>query len=185
MTILHDHDPNWKNEFLRLEEVYHKALGDLITRIEHVGSTAILGIAAKPILDIDLVIENRSILPEVCRRLEQLGYKHRGDLGIPEREAFKGVDSEVPHLGPNRNWMKHHLYVCAVDNRELQRHTLFRDHLNQYLEARKEYESIKKDIEARSNGDHLSYIEIKENEGTCTRFVERILKLANKAQRQP
>lgn len=153
-------------------------LGELIVGIEHVGSTAIGNIAAKPILDIDLVINDYSVFPEVIKKLESLGYRHNGDQGVPQREAFKRVDENVPWYRNGSSWMNHHLYVCPEDSLELSRHVAFRDFLNQHEEERMKYEEIKKEIESRSNGDRKTYAKIKEQEGSCSAFVESILKKA-------
>lgn len=151
-------------------------LGVLLVRIEHVGSTAIKGIVAKPILDIDLVIADDADFPAVKTRLESLGYRHNGNQGVPEREVFKREDEGVPRGGFGRNWMQHHLYVCTIDSRELQRHVTFRDYLNRHSQARLQYEAIKVEIASRSNGDRKLYAKIKAEEGACTDFVESILK---------
>lgn len=174
--ILSEHDPNWNSEFQKLAKVYKQTLGNLILRIEHVGSTAINGIKAKPILDIDIVIEDNSVFPEVVNKLKTIGYTHNGDQGIPGREAFLRNDQLVPWNQANQTWMKHHLYVCTKDSRELDRHIRFRNYLNANFEAAKEYENIKLEIESRSNGDRKLYADIKENEGICTKFVERVLR---------
>lgn len=173
--ILSPYDPAWKDTFHEFARVYEDALGDLITRIEHVGSTAIVGIAAKPIIDIDLVMSDYSKLPAICEKLATLGYQHNGDQGIPQREAFKRIDDTAPWTGEKRAWMNHHLYLCPEESPELWRHVAFRDYLNQHAEARLEYERIKRDIEARSNGDRKIYAGIKENEGVCSAFVESVL----------
>jgi GrpB-like predicted nucleotidyltransferase (UPF0157 family) len=177
--ILHLHNPTWSQEFQRLEEKFRLSLGTLVHRVEHVGSTAIEGIAAKPILDIDLVISTEKDFPAVKEGLGKIGYRHNGDQGIPGREAFKRLDESVPHSKWMIHWMTHHLYVCVAGSRELDRHIRFRDYLNTHATAKAEYESIKREIEARSNGDRKVYAEIKETEGICTAFVERILKKAD------
>lgn len=92
-------------------------LGDVAMRIEHVGSTSVPGLAAKPILDIDVVIESREKLPAAIERLATLGYEHEGDHNVAGREAFRPGEGTTP-----RTWPAHHLYVCAQDNRELLRH---------------------------------------------------------------
>ena len=176
--ILHPHSPIWVREFHRLKENYDLVLGSLITRIEHVGSTAIRGISAKPILDVDLVISTKADFPPVKEELEKIGYQHVGDLGILDREAFKRKDKRVPLSNKTNEWMEHHLYVCVDGTRELKRHTSFRDYLNGNEDARIEYETIKKDIERQSGGDREVYVEIKENGRRCTEFIERILKKA-------
>src|SRR5436309_332949 len=93
------------------------ALGGLAQHIEHVGSTAIPGLAAKPIIDMTIVIDTRDDLPAVINSLQAIGYRHEGDLGIPGREAFARPSGTQPH----------HLYVCAANNHNLARVLAFRD----------------------------------------------------------
>jgi GrpB-like predicted nucleotidyltransferase (UPF0157 family) len=81
------YDPAWPLIFAGLKDVYASTLGRLALAIEHVGSTAAPGLAAKPIIDVDVVIPARAVLSEVIRRLATLGYRHQGDLGVPGREA--------------------------------------------------------------------------------------------------
>ena len=102
--VVVDYDPAWPATFARLRERVVEALGPLALAVEHVGSTAVPGLAAKPIVDLDVVIAHRSDLPEVVRRLRPLGYRHEGDLGVTGREAFT-TPGGLP---------AHHLYVCAA-----------------------------------------------------------------------
>ena len=104
-----DYDPGWPAAFAALRDQITGVLGPLAQRIEHVGSTAVPGLPAKPIIDLDVVIATRAHLPEVITRLDALGYHHEGDLGITGREAFTS-----PAATP-----AHHLYVCSADSREL------------------------------------------------------------------
>ena len=131
------YDSAWEQDFLKIKAELEEALGDLALRIEHVGSTSVKGLSAKPIIDIDVVIKDYSIFPEVVKRLEEIGYHHEGDQGIPTREAFKYDGKE--HL------MKHHLYVCAKDSAELKRHLAFRDYLRSHPEAVSEYSHVKEE----------------------------------------
>ena len=160
-------------EFEALQQVYQTTLGGLILQIEHIGSTAVPHLEAKPILDIDLVIQDEDVLPQVIARLQMLGYVHQGDQGIPQREVFKRLDSVVPHVSPRRQWMPHHLYVCPAQSEELRRHIAFRDALRARADWRQEYEKIKQGIAARADGDRKTYARIKETE--CRVFVQRVL----------
>ena len=84
-----DYDPVWALEFLELKTVLLEKLGDERLTFEHVGSTSVPGLAAKPILDIDLIIaDDLELQEQVIAKLENLGYSHVGDLGISGREAF-------------------------------------------------------------------------------------------------
>jgi GrpB-like predicted nucleotidyltransferase (UPF0157 family) len=120
--IVVDYCPEWPQTFESLREVYKDTLGDLILDIHHVGSTSVAGLAAKPVIDIDLVIENRSILPDLISRLENLGYEHRGDLGIQDREAFGRRSESAPVDGSGQVWPKHNLYCCHRDCIPLRNH---------------------------------------------------------------
>lgn len=73
--------------------------------IEHVGSTSIPGLAAKPIIDIDVVVDGDEMSAAVAA-MRTMGYMHRGDLGVTDREAFRAPDDE-----PRRN-----VYVCRRDS---------------------------------------------------------------------
>lgn len=162
------HNPEWEKTFRCLSSIYQKKLGSLILSIEHVGSTSVKGLSAKPIIDIDIVIQNNHLLPPVIKGLEELGYYHEGDLGIKNREAFARTNQNVPKDNEGTIWMAHHLYVCLQNSEELKRHLIFRDYLRQNLDAAHAYESLKKEL-ARSTNDRESYTRGKGD------FIESIL----------
>jgi len=176
VVILHEYRSAWSDEFELLKGVYVESLGDLAIAIEHIGSTSIPGIKAKPIIDIDIVIRDYGVFPNVVEKLASLGYSHNGDQGILHREAFKRKDEFTPYSKPKRKWVNHHLYVCPEFSEELRRHLIFRDYLRADEDAKREYESIKVAIAARSDGDRKKYAAIKETE--CRDFVERTLAAA-------
>ena len=129
------YDKAWKSDFEAIRSELETAIGDLILGIEHVGSTSVEGLSAKPCIDIDVIIKDYSIFPTVVSRLNSIGYIHEGDLGIKDREAFRYSDK--PHL------QTHHLYVCPQDSAELHRHLTFRDFLRKNPEAVRIYSSVK------------------------------------------
>src|SRR5271168_4929063 len=147
--ILALYNPEWPTEFAALRAVYMRSLGELILRVEHVGSTAVPSLRAKPILDIDIVMTGYEVFPDVVAHLRRLGYMHNGDQGIREREAFKPLDNMAPYTSPPRNWMSHHLYVCPANSFELRRHLIFRDALRTRGDLRNEYEKRKLDVALR------------------------------------
>lgn len=155
------HQPDWNRKFEALRTRLVSAIGDLVIRIEHVGSTAVPGLAAKPIIDLDLVIESSAQFPEVRNRLAQLGYVHIGDLGIAGREAFNhATDGDMT---------RHNLYVCSENAAELARHLRFRDRLIDDPELAAEYERLKIGLAERFRDDREGYTEGK------TEFIERAL----------
>jgi GrpB-like predicted nucleotidyltransferase (UPF0157 family) len=131
------YDEQWKQDFLKIKAELADALGELAIKIEHVGSTSVQGLSAKPIIDIDVVIKDYTVLEDVVSALGEIGYQHEGNLGIVGREAFKYDGKE--HL------QKHHLYVCPEDSPELKRHLAFRDYLRAHPEAVREYGRIKEE----------------------------------------
>lgn len=134
VTVL-PYDSAWKSAFEAIKKEIEGAAGDLILGIEHVGSTSVEGMSAKPCIDLDVIIRDTSVLEAVIARLAAIGYIHEGDLGIPGREAFKYTDK--PHL------QTHHLYVCPRDSRELHRHITFREFLKSHPEAVRQYSRVK------------------------------------------
>jgi GrpB-like predicted nucleotidyltransferase (UPF0157 family) len=167
-----EYDPQWPVTFAAVRHVLAKTLGTLALAIEHVGSTAIPGLAAKPILDLDVVVAYREYLPDVIEALSLLGYFHQGDLGIVGREAFGRRSPDVPRDGRGRTWPPHHLYVCAHDSAELARHITFRDYLRQTPEAVEAYAKLKRRLAEDFAHDHEAYAQHK------TGFVEDMLRRA-------
>ena len=134
VTVL-PYDPAWKEQFEQIKAELLSAVGEYVIAVEHVGSTSVEGMSAKPCIDIDMVIEDYSVFDAVAEGLARIGYCHEGDLGIKEREAFGYMDK--PHL------QKHHLYVCPLQSAELHRHLTFRDFLRTHPEAVRQYGAVK------------------------------------------
>lgn len=134
-VVVVPYDKAWKNAFEEIKTEIEAEIGALIIGIEHVGSTSVEGMSAKPCIDIDVIIKDYSAFGEIVRKLGVIGYIHEGDLGIKDREAFKYADK--PHL------MLHHLYVCPQDSEELRRHITFRDFLRCTPEAVRKYSLVK------------------------------------------
>ncbi|MBR3505017.1 MAG: GrpB family protein [Clostridia bacterium] len=135
-VVVVPYDEKWKDDFIKIRSELQAALGDLALRIEHVGSTSVEGLSAKPIIDIDVVIDEADF-DAAAAALARIGYEHQGDLGIAGREAFRYEGKE--HL------REHHLYVCPEDSPELKRHLAFRDYLRAHGDAVKEYSRIKEE----------------------------------------
>lgn len=152
-VIVVPYNPEWAEQFRKIAKELKQLLGELAIAVEHVGSTSVPGLAAKPIIDIDVVIRDYSVFSETVKELEAGGYYHEGDLGIAGREAF-GYDGKN-HL------QKHHLYVCPADSGELQRHLAFRDYLRTHDEISVEYGKIKQEA-ARQYPDSIEeYLRLK------------------------
>ena len=152
VTVL-PYDRAWKSGFEAIRQEIAAALGDSILGIEHVGSTAVEGLSAKPCIDLDVIIGDDTVFNTVVQKLAAIGYIHEGDLGIRDREAFRYTGK--PHLPA------HHLYVCPRDSRELHRHLTFRDFLRSNPDAAREYGQVKEEAAPLFPEDIDGYMQYK------------------------
>ena len=161
----------WASAYEAIKAEIESAIGDLIIGVEHVGSTSVKGMSAKPCIDLDVVIRDYSVFNTVREKLATIGYIHEGDLGIKGREAFKYSDK--PHL------MTHHLYVCPEASEELHRHVTFRDFLRGNGVAARKYSSVKETAAKLFPNDIDKYIEYK---SPCIEelYIQCGLKLSDK-----
>jgi GrpB-like predicted nucleotidyltransferase (UPF0157 family) len=123
------YDPAWPQVFVTIRDRLAALFAGTDAEIEHVGSTAVPGLAAKPIIDIDVVVRSSDQISDAVRRLESFGYVHEGDLGVAGREAF-WPPAELPY---------HHLYVVAAGTKPHLDHVLLRDYLRRHADAAKRY----------------------------------------------
>jgi len=166
--IIEEYDPSWPRSFEAIRDRIIAALGESVTAIEHIGSTAVPGLAAKPIIDIDVLLRSSDGLRLVIAALEGLGYQHQGTLGIPGRDAFVAPSHDV----------RHHLYVCSPDAPEFRRHITFRDYLRRHPMDAAEYGRLKRNLSGRFSIDREAYTEAK------TDFIEGILRRARLESRE-
>lgn len=169
--LITKYNEEWVDQFNELKKLLNKALVPLAISIEHIGSTSIPHLAAKPIIDIDIVIGNNTAFDEVKRRLEKIGYYHNGNQGIADREVFKRGNTAAMH--EVLDFIIHHLYVCPANSEELQKHILFRDYLIANEEARVQYQQLKYEIAATANGDRKKYAALKE--AKAAHFINGII----------
>ncbi|WP_247826514.1 GrpB family protein [Arthrobacter antioxidans] len=118
-----------------------------IISIEHVGSTAVPGLPAKPILDIDIIVR-RDVVPPAIEALERAGYAHRGDLGVTDREAFAAPDET-----PARN-----VYLCVTGTLHLRNHLAVRAALRADPALRDRYGAVKRQLAGEPDMDIHRYI---------------------------
>ena len=152
-VVVVPYDERWESAFEEIKKEAEAAIGDIILGIEHIGSTSVKGLSAKPCIDMDVIIKDYSVFDEVVKKLEAIGYIHEGNLGIKDREALKYTDK--PHL------MAHHLYVCPQNSAELHRHITFRDFLRGNDMAAEKYSLIKEKAAELFPNDINGYIEYK------------------------
>lgn len=128
------YNPDWQNWFISLRNEIWPQISDLVLDVVHVGSTSIEGLSAKPIIDMDIVVDDLSNFDEIKIRLARLGYEHQGDLGIKGREAFK-LDYE--------HKINHHLYLCQKESLAFRNHMLLKKHMIENPEDLKRYNDLK------------------------------------------
>jgi GrpB-like predicted nucleotidyltransferase (UPF0157 family) len=158
-VIIAPYDPNWPNIFSQIRAELASALESVALDIVHIGSTSVTGLAAKPIIDVDVVIPTGADLPVVISKLSNAGYTYEGEKGIKGRYAFAQPNSLPPH----------HLYVCEAHNPELRRHIAFRDYLRANPDAVDAYATLKHYLAEKFGLDREGYSNAK------TAFVEEAL----------
>jgi len=159
-VVVEPYNPEWASQFLEIKNLLWPAVSEIAVSIEHVGSTSVVGLAAKPVVDIDIIIPDVSVLSRAILQLSKLGYEHRGNLGIVGREAFRA--SQPLH--------KHNLYVCPEDSISLRNHLCLRDALRANPALRDEYAAIKYRLAAKFKNSIDDYIEGK------TEFILKVLR---------
>ncbi len=142
------YNPEWANTFERIRALVWPAVQHASMSLEHVGSTSVPGLSAKPVIDACIVVASRRDLPYVVKALNALGYTHRGDLGVPDREAFRSPAS-LP---------KHHLYASPRGSLSLKNQLGLRDYLRSTPQAMLEYGELKESLARQFPDDIDNYI---------------------------
>jgi len=148
-----EHDVGWAARAREEMNRIAGALGPVAVRLEHVGSTAVSGLAAKPILDLLLSVEAIEPRERYVAPIERLGYLFVPDPGSADFHFFA-----KPAARPR----SHHLHVCEAGSEHELRHLALRDYLRGHDDEAKRYEAIKREAAGRFPQDRLAYIEAKE-----------------------
>lgn len=158
------HQKEWKTLYEQEEKLLRFAIGEIVIAIEHIGSTAIPSIVAKPIIDVIIGVKDLADVEKYLLSLAAIGYEDRGESGIPGRRYFrKGTEAISTH----------HLSVVEYGGDIWRRHLLFRDYLRDHKEAARRYDELKKDLAIKFKNDREAYTNGKGE------FVEEILQAAN------
>ena len=169
--LLKKYNPGWINWFEKIKLELESGLRFPTCTIEHVGSTAVPNLDAKPIIDIDIVYQQEADFEKIKRGLMDLGYFHNGNQGIQFREVFKR-NGIFRH--PVLDSIPHHLYVCPNNSGPLERHVLFRDFLRKNEWARTLYQEMKYQLAQQANQDKKLYAELKEL--NVNDFIDEIIR---------
>ncbi|HXF32713.1 MAG TPA: GrpB family protein [Solirubrobacterales bacterium] len=148
-----DYDPSWPEEAERELARVAQALGVVAVRLDHVGSTAVPGLAAKPIIDLQVSVAALEPRAAYVEPLEAIGYLFVPFATAPEYHFF-GKPPERPR--------SHHLHVCEAGSGEELRHLVFRDYLRTHAEEAARYEAIKRESARLHPEDRLAYMAGKE-----------------------
>jgi GrpB-like predicted nucleotidyltransferase (UPF0157 family) len=164
------YDPEWPREFARERDRIHAALGDLAGRIDHNGSTSVPGLAAKPVIDIQISVASLRPLAPYVRALATLGYHH-----LPHAD-----DDFAPFFHKPAAWPHtHHVHLVEAGGREERRTLAFRDWLRAHADDAREYEALKRRLAAGTDGtgfaSQQAYADAK------SEFIERVIARADAA----
>ena len=146
MIVIVPYDPDWPKRYTDEARKVREALGALVVRIDHVGSTSVPGLAAKPVIDIQVSVPSVHPLSLITGPLSQVGYTHIPD---PDEE-FERVYPlfRKPAIWPS----SHHIHVCAAGSEQERRHLAFRDYLRGHPETATEYVDLKYRLAASHDG---------------------------------
>jgi GrpB-like predicted nucleotidyltransferase (UPF0157 family) len=168
-VIVEPYNPEWPHMFHQLQTFLYRNLVGTYHAIEHVGSTAVPGMTAKPIIDIDIVMRDGK-WEQIKNRLIAAGYEYEGEKGVPGRESFRMRDA-----GLAAALARHHLYACAADAEELRRHRAFRDFLIANPEWAEKLSAHKLEIASKLGDDRAARDAYQEAKSA---MVEEIIALA-------
>lgn len=159
------YNPAWKRLYKKEAKFLRSVIGKYVLDIQHVGSTSIPGVKAKPIIDIAIGVKNLKNGEKCIKPLKQLGYEYKHSAGIKGRHFFaKG--SEM-----NRT---HYVHIEKLDGRPWKNHIIFRDYLRKYKKAVKEYNELKEKLAKKYKDDRDTYTAQKDS------FIRGIIKKAEK-----
>lgn len=157
--LLHKYTSSWITDFEHIKKVINSVIKDVDVEIEHIGSTAVPDLDAKPIIDIDIIYSDLVSFESLKSSLLEIGYYHNGDQGIPDREVFKRSGTINHKI---LDTIAHHLYVCPSHSKAMERHVRTRDYLRKNTSARIYYQEMKYALALEANQDRKVYARLKE-----------------------
>lgn len=159
------YDPHWPTRFARARRQIQSLIGVYITSIEHIGSTAVPGLAAKPVIDILIGVRHLEDAPEFLPPLATLGYTY-----IPEHESTFPERRYLHRIVQRRH--THHLHIVEPASEFFRVHILFRNYLRTHPDAAAAYGALKAQLAEQYRCDREAYTEAKSD------FIREILRLA-------
>jgi GrpB-like predicted nucleotidyltransferase (UPF0157 family)/predicted RNA-binding protein associated with RNAse of E/G family len=159
-----DYDPRWPAIYAEERDRILSMAGKRLLGIEHVGSTAVPGLEAKPIIDIMVAVRELSDANECILPLKNIGYEYvpEREKEIPERRYFR----KGPEGVPNEHF---HLHMVEHNGDFWKKHLIFRDHLRSHSEVAEQYCKMKRELAKRCSSDREAYTEAK------TSFIDSVI----------
>jgi len=148
------HNPTWESAFQTEAKAISNALAPDEITLHHIGSTAIAGILAKPIIDLLGVVSAFEFLDAQTAKMEALGYEVMGAFGIEARRYFRKIDTSGQRT--------HHLHVFETGSPHIERHLAFRDYLREHAHIAREYSDLKAALTNGATPSWDAYIEGKD-----------------------
>ena len=147
------HNPKWHETYQLESQRIINALDDNVVAVHHIGSTAIAGIYAKPIVDILVEVEDLSKL-DGHSSTQSLGYEAMGEFGIRDRRYFIKYDLDGERT--------HHIHIFKTGSLQVERHLAFRDYMRSHPELAREYSNLKRELAAKYPQNIDKYIDGKD-----------------------
>jgi len=144
------HSDAWRRKYELETARIRTALGSTATASHHIGSTAIPGILAKPVIDILVEATSVELVDDRSDCMKALGYEAKGTYGIPGRRYFR---KDTP-----KGVREFHVHVFVVGSEEAEKHLAFRDYLRSHPEVAQEYSELKHGLAARHCADKSVYV---------------------------
>lgn len=161
-----DYDSNWKVLFLDISEKVRNVLGDIVIKIEHIGSTSVVGMIAKPQIDILVVV----------KKLEDVGTKHQNmiDAGFTHHgRGYVNDDDDYFSLNTEDNVRVASIHILQENNPKIAQYIIFRDYLQSHKEERDLYIKTKKELYLQHSDNYANYDSGKS--GTILEIRERAM----------
>jgi GrpB-like predicted nucleotidyltransferase (UPF0157 family) len=141
-----DYNSQWPEQFEQEKRLIFEKLGNTVIELFHIGSTAVPGLAAKPVIDMLLGVEKVPPSPDTIEALQTLEYNYLGEFGVPNRHfCRKGMP------------MTHHLHIVTWGTQQWENRILFRDFLRTHPKAAQQYEQLKRQSAMRFPHDRAAY----------------------------
>jgi len=144
-----EHESEWGELFATEATTLHEHIGDIVADIQHVGSTAVPGLPAKPILDIAVAVPSSEVIPTVAERLSKIGYIDRGDAG--RNGGYILVKESEPDIRTI------HVHIVELTDNQWRNYIDFRDILRRDAVIRRRYAEAKQHLAEKYRHDRKSY----------------------------